>query len=93
MKEMLGWLRKRRAESAVGLIDDISRLARGLDAHIQLRGAIGPVGARLESHSIEFGEDSDSQLIENMLTGVSQHHRQKNGEQVRHRMTARLKAR
>tara|TARA_B100002003_G_scaffold236179_1_gene251885 strand:- start:153 stop:1913 length:1761 start_codon:yes stop_codon:yes gene_type:complete len=92
MKEMLGWLRKRRAESPVVLIDDISRLARGLDAHIQLRGAIGSVGARLESPSIEFGEDSDSQLIENMLASVSQHHRQKNGEQVRHRMTARLKA-
>lgn len=92
MKEMLAWLRKRRNAEPVVIIDDISRLARDLDAHLKLRAAIGSVGAKLESPSIEFGEDSDSLLIENMLASVSQHHRQKNAEQVRHRMTARLNA-
>ncbi|MGJ8530318.1 recombinase family protein, partial [Maritalea sp.] len=92
IKSMLAWLRKHRNAEPVVIIDDISRLARDLDAHLKLRAAIGSVGAKLESPSIEFGEDSDSQLIENMLASVSQHHRQKNAEQVRHRMTARLKA-
>ncbi|MGJ8629406.1 MAG: recombinase family protein, partial [Sulfitobacter sp.] len=92
IKAMLGWLRKHRNIEPVVIIDDISRLARDLDAHLKIRAAIGSVGAKLESPSIEFGEDSDSQLIENMLASVSQHHRQKNAEQVRHRMTARLKA-
>ncbi len=92
IKEMLSWLRQHRKHDPVVIIDDISRLARDLDAHLKLRAAIGSVGARLESPSIEFGEDSDSQLIENMLASVSQHHRQKNAEQVRHRMSARLKA-
>ena len=50
------------------VIDDISRLARGIEAHIQLRAEIGSTGASLESPSIEFGEDSDSQLVENMLS-------------------------
>ena len=71
------------------LIDDVSRLARGLDAHLQLRVAISKAGGKLESPSIEFGEDSDSQLIENLLASVSQHQRQKNAEQVVHRMRAR----
>jgi len=92
IKAMMGWLRKHRNDAPVVIIDDISRLARDLDAHLKLRAAIGSVGAQLESPSIEFGDDSDSQLIENMLASVSQHHRQKNAEQTRHRMHARMKS-
>ncbi len=92
MREMLKWLRNNRKDAPVVIIDDISRLARNLEAHLKLRATIGSVGAQLESPSIEFGDDSDSRLIENMLASVSQHHSQKNAEQVRHRMTARLKA-
>ena len=72
------------------LIDDISRIARGIRAHLDLRDAIRDVGAGLESPSIEFGEDSDSILVENLLASVSQHQRQKNAEQTRNRMRARL---
>ena len=90
MKAMLGWLRKHRAEECVVIIDDISRLARGLEAHMKLRAAIGSVGARLESPSIEFGEDSDSLLVENLLASVAQHQREKNGEQTINRMRARM---
>ena len=86
---MLKFLRKHRAETCVVIIDDVSRLARGLEAHLQLRTAINAAGGKLESPSIEFGEDSDSQLVENMLASVSQHQRQKNAEQTRNRMRAR----
>ena len=59
MIAMLGFLKKhRRQTSHAVLIDDISRLARGLEAHIQLRTAITAAGGKLESPSIEFGEDS-----------------------------------
>ncbi|EFL90225.1 site-specific recombinase [Ahrensia sp. R2A130] len=87
---MLTWLRKNRSQEPIVLIDDISRIARGIEAHWKLRSAIGSVGAKLQSPSIEFGDDSDSQLVENMLASVSQHQRQKNGEQVVNRMKARL---
>lgn len=90
IKEMLQYLRKHRNQEPVVLIDDISRIARGVEAHWKLRAAIGSVGAKLESPSIEFGDDSDSQLVENMLASVSQHQRQKNAEQVENRMKARL---
>ena len=90
MQEMLTFLKRHtKREPIVVIIDDISRLARGLDAHIQLRSAINSAGGRLESPSIEFGEDSDSILVENLLASVSQHSRQKNAEQVIHRMRAR----
>ena len=91
MQAMLKHLSKHRKNPRVAIIDDISRLARGLDAHLQLRGAIAKAGATLESPSIEFGDDSDSVLVENLLASVSQHQRQKNSEQTLNRMKSRLK--
>ena len=90
MQAMLKFLRSNRKKELVVIIDDISRLARGLEAHLQLRGAIASAGATLESPSIEFGEDSDSVLVENLLASVSQHQRQKNGEQTKNRMRGRM---
>lgn len=90
MKDALVFLRKHRSERVVMLIDDVSRLARGLEQHLQLRTLISDAGGVLESPSIEFGEDSDSILVEHLLASVSQHQRQKNGEQTKNRMRARV---
>lgn len=90
MQQMLSYLRRRRSAGVRVLIDDISRLARGLEAHLELRAAIAGAGGVLESPSIEFGEDSDSLLVENLLASVSQHQRQKNTEQTVNRMRARV---
>ena len=89
IQSMLKHLRAQNTPHVV-LIDDITRLARGLETHLALRTSIAETGASLESPSIEFGDDSDSQLVENLLAAVSQHHRQKNSEQVCNRMRARL---
>lgn len=89
MKDMLQFLRMNRANSPVVIIDDITRLARDVIAHWELRAIIEKAGGRLESPSIEFGEDSDSILVENLLASVSQHQRQKNAEQTKNRMRAR----
>ncbi len=90
MQAMLSFLKAQRKEPHAVIIDDISRLARGLMAHFDLRVKIGDAGGVLVSPSIEFGEDSDSQLVENLLASVSQHQRQKNGEQTVNRMRARM---
>ncbi len=90
MKSMLTFLKaNKKTCDHVVIIDDISRLARGIEAHLSLRSEIAEAGGILESPSIEFGEDSDSQLVENLLAAVSQHQRQKNGEQTKNRMKAR----
>lgn len=39
---------------------------------------------------MKFGDTSDDKLIENLLASVSQHQREKNGEQVVNRMQARV---
>ncbi len=91
MQDMLKFLKShKKQQTHIVIIDDISRLARGLDAHIHLRTAISDAGGKLESPSIEFGEDSDSVLVENLLASVSQHQRQKNAEQTKNRMHARV---
>lgn len=90
MKDMLSFIRKRRGKNVRVLIDDVSRLARGLNAHLESRSAIAKAGGVLESPSIEFGEDPDSILVENLLASVSQHQRQKNGEQTKNRMRSRV---
>ena len=72
------------------VIDDISRIARDIEGHWELRRALSDTGGQLESPSITFGEDSDSVLIENLLASVSQHQREKNGEQTKNRMRARV---
>lgn len=92
MQAILAYLRKhskKGKQRIVVIIDDISRLARGIEAHLKLRTAIVSAGGILKSPTIEFGEDSDSILVENLLASVSQHQRQKNGEQTINRMRAR----
>ena len=45
MKAMLAFVRKRRNDRVVVLIDDVSRLARGIEAHLELRSAIASAGS------------------------------------------------
>jgi site-specific DNA recombinase len=89
MLAMQAFLKQQKVKPTVVIIDDISRLARGLEAHLELRTSLAKAGGKLGSPSIEFGEDSDSMLVENLLASVSQHQRQKNAEQTVNRMRAR----
>ncbi len=92
MQSMLKYIRQHRNETILVIIDDISRWARHLDAHRDLKKAVRKAGGVLESPSLEFGEDADSVLIENLLASVSQHNVDKNAERVVSRMRARMLA-
>ncbi|MFK5978044.1 MAG: recombinase family protein [Rhizobiaceae bacterium] len=74
----------------VVIIDDISRLARGLDAHPKLRQSLSSAGGKLESPSIKFGDDPDSIMVENLLATAAQHQREKNGQNTLNRMRGRM---
>lgn len=90
MDAMLDFLRRHRRQTPYVIIDDLSRLARGIQAHWELRELITKFGGELISPSIEFGTDSDSKLIENIRASVAQHQREKNAEQTKDRMRARV---
>ncbi len=47
MQAMLQYLRKHRREGMVVIVDDINRLARSLETHLQLRAAIASVRGTL----------------------------------------------
>lgn len=89
MKAMIAFLKAKR-EPHIVIIDDITRLARSMSTHLLLREKIKNAGGVLQSPSLEFGEDSDSQLVEHLLASVSQHQRQKIGETTKNRMRGRM---
>ena len=61
-----------------------------VEAHWELRRIIIRAGGRLESPSMEFRQDADSRMVENVLAGAAMHQREKNAEQTYNRMRARL---
>jgi site-specific DNA recombinase len=89
MKAMLAFLKSKR-EPTIVIVDDVTRLARSMATHITLRDKIKKAGGILKSPSLEFGDDSDSQLVEHLLASVSQHQRQKISETTKNRMRGRM---
>ncbi len=88
MSAMVQFIRE-QDDTVVVIIDDINRFARDVVGHWHLRAMVAEAGGKLESPTLEFKEDSDSILVENLLASVSQHQRQKNGEQTKNRMRGR----
>lgn len=89
MLAMMDYLRRNKARGTVVVIDDISRLARNVTAHSEIRIDLARVGGRLECPSFTFADDPDSRLVEYLMASVAQHHREKNREQTINRMRAR----
>lgn len=89
MIAMLKFLKRHRNQGYVVVIDDITRFARDIRGHWDLRDLLREAGGKLESPTLQFSDDPDSILVENLLASVSQHHRQKNAEQTKNRMRAR----
>jgi site-specific DNA recombinase len=87
---MLAFLRKNRKQRFVVIVDDISRLARDIRVHLDLRDAINECHAVLESPSVTFGNDPDGRYFENVQALNAQHHREKNAEQTLKRQQARV---
>jgi site-specific DNA recombinase len=93
IKEVLQFLKREkrmgRADQYVVVFDDISRLARDIRTHMDLRDAIFATGAQMDCPTVEFRQDSDGLYFEGMQALNAQHHRLKNAEQTKARMRAR----
>lgn len=90
LQAMFKFLRANRKDGIVVLVDDLSRMARDVGTHWELRDLIRKVGGDIESPSYEFRDNADSRMVENVLAGAAQHQREKNAEQTVNRMRARL---
>ncbi len=93
IKELMQFLKQEkragRADQYVVVFDDISRLARDIRTHMDLRDAIFATGAHIDCPTVEFRQDSDGLYFENMQALNAQHHRLKNAEQTKSRMRSR----
>ena len=90
IKEIVQFLkREKNAEEYVVVFDDISRLARDIRTHMDLRDAVYATGAQMDCPTLEFRQDSDGLYFEGMQALNAQHHRLKNAEQTKARMRAR----
>ena len=83
IKEMLAFLKNNKNKRFVCLVDDVSRLARDIRVHLDLRDAIDSCYAVLESPAMTFGVDADGRYFENMQALSAMHHREKNAEQTK----------
>ncbi len=89
IKNVVKFLRAHRKDACIVIIDHLDRFAKDVRGHWDLRDLLTEAGGKLESPTMEFGDDADSILRENLLASVAQHQRQKNAEQTKNRMRAR----
>lgn len=92
MVELLAFLDSKPHESYVVIFDDLSRLARDVVAHINLRKAFRARGATVECPNFNFEDTDESELVELVLAAQSQYHRKSNRRQVIQKQRARLEA-
>ncbi len=92
MDRMLEFLRANTDHNYAVIIDDISRLARDIVAHLSLRSEITAAGGELMSPSIEFSDNPSAQLPEKMMALIVEQERIGNAARSRSRSIARMKA-
>ncbi len=88
-ESLLSFLRSDRKNPHVVLIDDVTRFARNVRVHFDLRDEITEAGGILESPTMEFRDDADSEFNEYIQASASQYQSRKNQEQTVNRMKAR----
>lgn len=76
----------------VVIVDDISRLARDVKAHITFREALKLRGVVMESPNFNFEDSPEGELYEGMTQLTNEYHRKVNKRQVVQKMKARLEA-
>ncbi len=92
MRKLLSYLETAAVfeEKIVVIIDDISRIARDIGAHFQLRSSIKSRNGVLESPSIEFEESPMGKFVETVMAGGAELARNENRVRVMKNMRSRM---
>jgi len=88
--ELLNYIDKHPHKNFVVVIDDISRLARDVQAHFKFRFQLTQRGVEVVSPNFNFEDSPEGELVEGMMAMVSQYHRKGNTRQVVQKQKARL---
>ncbi|MBA3723945.1 MAG: recombinase family protein [Candidatus Levybacteria bacterium] len=90
MKALIDFLDEHPLEKFVVIFDDLSRFARDVKVHIQLKTELVSRGAKLECLNFNYDESDESEMAELMLAVSNQYQRKSNRRQVIQKMKARL---
>jgi len=90
MQALIAFLDKYPTERYIVIFDELSRFARDLKVHLQLKSELVGRGAILESPNFHFEQNEEGELIENVSASVVQYERQRNRRRVIQDMRARL---
>lgn len=77
-------------DEMVVLIDDISRLARDVQAHFSLKQSIESRGARIESPTHDFEDNPMGKFFETIMAGSAEYYRNENRVRVIKNMKSRV---
>ena len=91
LNELLIFLRSEKSKKYVVIIDDLSRFARNVRLHFDLREEITAAGGILESPSMIISNDAIGEMNEYIQATVNQYQARRNREQTLDRMEARCR--
>lgn len=90
--DLLKYLDRQTTDQFIVIIDDISRLARDMQVHLQLRQSLRERKVRVESPNHNFEESPEGTFIENIIASKAQLDREQNRRQVIQKQKARFDA-
>ncbi len=92
LNKMLQFLDQNAHERYVVIFDDLSRFARDVVGHFNLRQLFDTRGVKLECPNFKFEDTPEGLLVENMMAAQHQYYRQNNRRQVMQKQKARLES-
>jgi len=92
MQELIKYVNDHPKERYAIIFDDVSRFARDVKVHLQLRSEFISKGAKLMCPNFNFEDSPDGEFAEIITAASVQYDRQKNRRQVVQKQAARLEA-
>ncbi len=92
MKQLISFMDKTPFEKYIVIFDDLTRFARDVKVHLELKLALKSRGATFECLNFNFEDSPEGELSENISMASAQYERQKNRRQVMQKQKARLEA-
>jgi len=91
LSRMFTYINDNPHKSFVVIIDDLSRAARDVKYHFELKNLLlQKYGVLLECTNFNFDDSPEGELIETMMAAQNQYHRKNNRRQVIQKMKARM---
>ncbi len=90
MQDLISYLDSYPFEKFVVIFDDLSRFARDVKVHLQLKALFASRGVKLECLNFSFDDSEESEFAELVLAVSNQYQRKSNRRQVIQKQKARL---